>query len=45
MSAVFRYCPRCAAPMTDAERDEALRRVCSDPDCGYIHWNLSLIHI
>jgi NADH pyrophosphatase NudC (nudix superfamily) len=39
MSAVFRYCPRCAAPMTDAERDEALRRVCSDPDCGYIHWN------
>lgn len=39
MTAVFRYCPHCTAPMIDAERGEALRRVCSDAACGYIYWN------
>lgn len=34
----FIYCPRCTTPMEDAERGEAIRRVCPNPQCGYIHW-------
>lgn len=39
MSRDFRYCPRCAGPLVEAERGDALRQVCRDDSCGYIHWN------
>ena len=39
MTHAFRFCPRCAAPMQDDYRGDAWRRVCSETNCGYTHWN------
>jgi NADH pyrophosphatase NudC (nudix superfamily) len=38
LSSAYRFCPLCAAPLAERERDGALRRVCS-ADCGYVHWD------
>jgi len=34
-----RFCPRCAAPLTQAELGGASRAACLQPDCGYVHWD------
>ncbi|MBI0328940.1 NUDIX domain-containing protein [Burkholderia plantarii] len=42
-TAEYRFCPRCATPLTP--RADALheggrvRQVCPDEACGYVHWN------
>lgn len=34
----FRFCPRCAAPLTERSLDEAQRSVCSD-GCGFVNYD------
>ncbi len=34
----FRYCPSCAAPLTDAVVDREARRACS-AGCGFVHYD------
>lgn len=34
-----RFCPQCATALVDEERGGRPRRVCPDPDCGYVHWD------
>lgn len=35
----LRYCPRCAAPLVQAEIGGARRMACADANCGYVHWD------
>ncbi len=35
----FRYCPRCATPLSEEERGGSLRRLCPAEGCGFVHWN------
>lgn len=39
MSAVFRYCPRCATPLHTAHHGEQDRPACPDAACGFVHWD------
>lgn len=34
-----RFCPRCGAPLLDAEHDGKVRRTCAAEACGYVHWD------
>ena len=36
MSSEFRFCPRCAAPLAEAEHGGAKRLACA---CGFVHWD------
>ena len=43
MIETFKFCPRCARPMTDRpvsgdDSPRATRRVCSDSACGFVQW-------
>jgi NAD+ diphosphatase len=35
----YRYCPRCAAPLTDREQGGFARRACTADNCGFIYWD------
>jgi len=35
----FKFCPRCRAPLVEAERGGRARLVCADDRCGFVHWN------
>lgn len=35
----FRFCPQCAQPLADRLEGGALRQVCPDAGCGYVHWD------
>jgi NAD+ diphosphatase len=39
MSALYRYCPQCAAPLQDQSHGGFDRRVCETPQCGFIWWD------
>jgi NAD+ diphosphatase len=34
-----RFCPHCAAPLTQVQLGGASRAACAQPDCGYVHWD------
>jgi len=38
-TADFKFCPRCRAPLVEAERGGRVRLVCADEGCGFVHWN------
>ncbi|MEO0998032.1 MAG: NUDIX domain-containing protein [Pseudomonadota bacterium] len=35
----MKFCPHCAAELTDAERGGRTRRVCPAAACGYVNWD------
>lgn len=35
----FRFCPRCARPLHQAEQGGFMRAVCPDAACGFVHWD------
>ena len=35
----FRFCPRCATPLTPGEHGGRTRFGCPVPDCGFVHWD------
>jgi len=35
----MRYCPHCAAPLTQVELGGAKRMACAEAGCGYVHWD------
>lgn len=35
----FRFCPHCAAPLTDVSLDGVVRLRCPDTGCAYVHWD------
>lgn len=35
----YAYCPQCAQPLIDTDLGGRLRRACTTPACGYVHWN------
>jgi NAD+ diphosphatase len=39
----YRFCPRCATPLTERTDPEheggRVRQICPDETCGYVHWN------
>ena len=35
----YRFCPRCAAPLTEQPRDGRTRSLCTADGCGFIHYN------
>ncbi len=39
MTATFRFCPRCAAPLQDADHGGMRRLACAQGHCGYVHWD------
>ena len=39
MTAVLKYCPQCAQPLLLGDHGGAQRLGCTDPKCGYVHWD------
>ena len=35
----FVFCPTCASKLLEEERGGAMRMVCPDATCGFVHWN------
>lgn len=35
----MRYCPQCRNDLQSIERDGAVRLVCRDDGCNFVHWN------
>lgn len=35
----FTFCPQCASTLNSEERGGAIRQVCPDTSCGFVHWN------
>ncbi|MGB1905974.1 MAG: NUDIX domain-containing protein [Spongiibacter sp.] len=35
----MKFCPQCAAPIGEVLIDHEIRRGCSDPGCGFVHFN------
>ena len=35
----YRFCPRCAAPLSTQTLESIQRLQCSDPTCGFVHWD------
>lgn len=35
----YRYCPRCASPLVDAQLGGRMRLACPEPGCGFVHWD------
>lgn len=35
----LRFCPRCAATLTEAQLGGISRMACPDAACGYVHWD------
>lgn len=35
----MRYCPHCTQPLIDLPLAGRQRLVCSDPQCGWVHWD------
>lgn len=36
---VFHFCPRCATPLQDQDRDGVPRQVCGSATCDFVHWD------
>ena len=37
--APYRYCPMCRSELTNAMRGGRVRRICTAPDCRFVHWD------
>lgn len=35
----FKFCPRCAGPLQPRAYDTGARLSCTNPDCGFVHWD------
>jgi len=35
----FKFCPRCASPLQPRTHDAGVRLSCTQPDCGFVHWD------
>jgi NAD+ diphosphatase len=35
----FKFCPRCASPLQPRSHDAGERLSCTNPDCGFVHWD------
>lgn len=35
----YKYCPRCARPLIDAELGGRMRQCCPQPHCGHVFWD------
>ena len=35
----YRFCPRCASPLSTQSREAKPRLTCSDPACGFVYWD------
>jgi len=37
--AEYRFCPRCAAPLSDRIINDGARRACTAEGCGFVYWD------
>ena len=35
----MKYCPYCGSPLVRMMLNDRERPVCSEPKCGFVHWN------
>ena len=39
MSLVFKFCPKCGAPLSEQAHGGMQRHACAAPGCGFVHWD------